>query len=276
MLRKARPIWRREQAAATAEGINRSTIRGARDLRRLRQDRQKRLRAAENATRAMAAAPVPARTPAASPAAAPAASQPVSRPAPSAPSPTAPAPQASAAANQDRRRRPAQGHPGPSSARRPCCGSPWAAWATTPSGPGDGPTTARATTRGSCRSGGKSFPRRSGSKRSPGRKGLRRPRAERGKPQTVPLPGSTRPEDPTRPLKCALPPRRGVVRRRSWSGLQRRRTTVPVTLALHTMPCARSHRPLALLRRDGRPIQSADNGAGHGRMMRKEKGKYED
>lgn len=88
MLRKARPIWRREQAAATAEGINRSTIRGARDLRRLRQDRQdrqKRLRAAENATRAMAAAPVPARTPAASPAAAPAASQPVSRPAPSAP-----------------------------------------------------------------------------------------------------------------------------------------------------------------------------------------------
>ena len=31
MLRKARPVWRREQAAATAEGINRSTIRGARD-----------------------------------------------------------------------------------------------------------------------------------------------------------------------------------------------------------------------------------------------------
>ena len=43
MLRKARPVWRREQAASTAEGINRSTIRGARDLRRLRQDRQKRL-----------------------------------------------------------------------------------------------------------------------------------------------------------------------------------------------------------------------------------------
>lgn len=76
MLRKARPVWRREQAAATAEGINRSTIRGARDLRRLRQDRQKRLRAAENATRAMATASAPVRTPAA----APAASQPVPRP----------------------------------------------------------------------------------------------------------------------------------------------------------------------------------------------------
>lgn len=79
MLRKARPIWRQERAAATAEGINRSTIRGARDLRRLRQDRQKRLRAAENATRAMAAASVPARAPAALPAA----SQPVHGPAPS-------------------------------------------------------------------------------------------------------------------------------------------------------------------------------------------------
>lgn len=77
MLRKARPIWRREQAAATAEGINRSTIRGARDLRRLRQDRQKRLRAAENAARAMAAVSVPVRTPAA----APAGSQPVPMPA---------------------------------------------------------------------------------------------------------------------------------------------------------------------------------------------------
>ena len=76
MLRKARPIWRQERAAATAEGINRSTIRGARDLRRLRQDRQKRLRAAENATRAMATASAPVRTPAA----APAASQPVPRP----------------------------------------------------------------------------------------------------------------------------------------------------------------------------------------------------
>lgn len=79
MLRKARPVWRREQAASTAEGINRSTIRGARDLRRLRQDRQKRLRAAENAARAMAAVSVPVRTPAA----APAASQPVPMPAPS-------------------------------------------------------------------------------------------------------------------------------------------------------------------------------------------------
>lgn len=79
MLRKARPVWRREQAAATAEGINRSTIRGARDLRRLRQDRQKRLRAAENATRAMAAVSVPVRAAAA----VPAASQPVPGPAPS-------------------------------------------------------------------------------------------------------------------------------------------------------------------------------------------------
>ena len=82
MLRKARPVWRREQAASTAEGINRSTIRGARDLRRLRQDRQKRLRAAENASRSMAAVSAPVRTPAA-PAAAPAASQPVPGPAPS-------------------------------------------------------------------------------------------------------------------------------------------------------------------------------------------------
>lgn len=79
MLRKARPVWRREQAASTAEGINRSTIRGARDLRRLRQDRQKRLRAAENATRAMAAVSVPVRAPAA----APVAPQPVPGPAPS-------------------------------------------------------------------------------------------------------------------------------------------------------------------------------------------------
>ncbi|MBX9576641.1 MAG: MobA/MobL family protein [Caulobacteraceae bacterium] len=79
MLRKARPIWRREQAAATAEGINRSTIRGARDLRRLRQDRQKRLRAAENASRAMAAVSVTVRAAAA----APAASQPGPGPVPS-------------------------------------------------------------------------------------------------------------------------------------------------------------------------------------------------
>ena len=88
MLRKARPVWRREQAAATAEGINRSTIRGARDLRRLRQDRQKRLRAAENATRAMATASAPVRTHAA----APAASQPVPRP--TAPTPPRPPQQA--------------------------------------------------------------------------------------------------------------------------------------------------------------------------------------
>lgn len=88
MLRKARPVWRREQAAATAEGINRSTIRGARDLRRLRQDRQKRLRAAENATRAMATASAPVRTPAA----APAASQPIPRP--TAPTPPRPPQQA--------------------------------------------------------------------------------------------------------------------------------------------------------------------------------------
>lgn len=84
MLRKARPIWRQERAAATAEGINRSTIRGARDLRRLRQDRQKRLRAAENASRSMAAVSAPVRTPAA-PAAAPAVSQHAPRPTPSPP-----------------------------------------------------------------------------------------------------------------------------------------------------------------------------------------------
>lgn len=79
MLRKARPVWRREQVASTAEGINRSTIRGARDLRRLRQDRQKRLRAAENATRAMAAVSVPVRAHDA----APVAPQPVPGPVPS-------------------------------------------------------------------------------------------------------------------------------------------------------------------------------------------------
>lgn len=65
MLRKAQPIWRRQQAAATAVGIERSTVRGARLLRTLRHDRQERhqaLRAAESARMALqgtTAAPLP-------------------------------------------------------------------------------------------------------------------------------------------------------------------------------------------------------------------------